>query len=86
MNLQTIAEQITKHRSPGQTIVLGIDGLGGAGKSTISEQLCEIFRKNEMHVTLLHIDDFIHPKAIRYNASGNAIIICNGGMTICCVR
>lgn len=48
--------------------VIGIDGLGGAGKSTISEILCKKFEYNNYHVILLHIDDFIHVRDTRYNS------------------
>ena len=47
---------------------LGIDGLGGAGKSTLSQALVEAFGQ-ERQVILLHLDDFIHPRSIRYNDS-----------------
>jgi len=45
-----------------QTLVLGIDGLGGAGKTTVAERIQLEF----VDSVLLHIDDFIHPKSIRY--------------------
>ena len=48
--------------------VIGIDGLGGAGKSTASEQLCAELETRGVHTILLHMDDFIHPKNVRYNA------------------
>ena len=48
--------------------VIGVDGLGGAGKSTISEALCSELERNGIHTILLHIDDFIHTKKIRYNS------------------
>lgn len=47
--------------------VIGLDGLGGAGKSTISEKLCDAFAQSGLHTVLLHIDDFIHVRAVRYN-------------------
>lgn len=49
--------------------VIGIDGLGGAGKSTISEKLCQNFREHGFHTVLLHIDDFIHMRKLRYNSA-----------------
>lgn len=48
--------------------VIGIDGLGGAGKSTISEILCKELEDNNYHVILLHVDDFIYERDIRYNS------------------
>lgn len=49
--------------------VIGIDGLGGAGKSTISEKLCRNFSEHGFHTVLLHIDDFIHMRKLRYNSA-----------------
>ncbi len=46
--------------------IIGIDGLGGAGKSTISEKVADQLRAENVPVTLLHIDDFIHPRSVRY--------------------
>lgn len=47
--------------------VIGIDGLGGAGKSTISEELCQKLENHHYSAMLLHIDDFIHVREVRYN-------------------
>ena len=49
--------------------VVGIDGLGGAGKSTISEAVCKALEKQGIPVMLIHIDDLIHRREIRYNDS-----------------
>ena len=67
MKTLEIAEQIKKLHNPNNTLIIGIDGLGGAGKSTISEKLCKHLKDEKYSVTLLHIDDFIHPRAVRYN-------------------
>lgn len=47
-------------------LIVGIDGLGGAGKSTLSESLAAALAAQGRPVTLLHIDDFIHQRAVRY--------------------
>ena len=47
--------------------VCGIDGLGGAGKSTFAGELRTVLEAQDIHTILLHIDDFIHPRAVRYN-------------------
>lgn len=47
--------------------VIGIDGLGGAGKSTVSESVCSYLENSGIHTILLHIDDFIHVRDVRYN-------------------
>ena len=49
--------------------IVGIDGLGGAGKSTISEKICSEIEHHNVHTILLHIDDFINVKAVRYNSA-----------------
>ncbi|QTD42652.1 uridine kinase [Sporosarcina sp. Te-1] len=48
-----------------RTTIIGIDGLGGAGKSTIAEKI----QREVVGSVLLHIDDFIHPEHVR-NAEG----------------
>ena len=68
MNTTKIAEQIKALHDPERTLIVGIDGLGGAGKSTVSEALYKLLGEENVTVTLLHIDDFIHPRSVRYNA------------------
>lgn len=67
MSITNSIEQIKSRYSSDRTLLVGIDGLGGAGKSTISEQLCRKLWEDGFKVTVFHIDDFIHPKVIRYN-------------------
>jgi len=43
-----------KHR----TLLIGIDGVGGAGKTTLSEYL----KENLLNVTIVQLDDFYSPK------------------------
>lgn len=69
MEAAKIHEQIKKLHDPNRTVIVGIDGLGGAGKSTVSEELYKLFREGNYSIEILHIDDFIHPKAVRYNDS-----------------
>lgn len=52
-----------------KTLIVGIDGLGGAGKSTMVNSLKLQLQKNNYHLVVLHIDDFIHQRYIRYNES-----------------
>lgn len=49
--------------------IIGIDGLGGAGKSTISEEIYQYLKDKGYHTILLHIDDFIHIREVRYNSA-----------------
>ncbi len=67
MDAVFIADSIEKLHTPEQTLIVGIDGLGGAGKSTVSKEIIAVLRSKGYDVALLHIDDFIHPKSIRYN-------------------
>ncbi|MDR7856774.1 P-loop NTPase fold protein [Tissierella sp.] len=50
-----------------KTLVIGIDGLGGAGKTTIVNLLNSQLQNKNYSPVILHIDDFIHPRNIRYN-------------------
>lgn len=47
--------------------IVGIDGLGGAGKSTIANSLKLQLQSEGCNPYVLNIDDFIHPKHIRYD-------------------
>ena len=67
MDNRAVFEEIKKLRSPHRTVIIGIDGLGGAGKSTVSESIKTAFADTDIIVTILHIDDFIHPRAVRYS-------------------
>ena len=67
MNTLSVAKAIKERYDPKYTFIVGIDGLGGAGKSTISESICDLLCSEKYNVTILHIDDFIHPRNIRYN-------------------
>lgn len=68
MNTLSIANAIKEKYDTKRTLIIGIDGLGGAGKSTISESLSALLGEENYSVTLLHIDDFIHPRSVRYNS------------------
>ena len=63
--VSAVTEVYQKKRMP----VVGIDGLGGAGKSTVAEKVCEELTEKGIHTILLHADDFIHPRAVRYDDS-----------------
>lgn len=61
-----LSEWIGKKVSQQNCRIIGIDGLGGAGKTTISAQISDTLADRGIPVTLLHIDDFIHPRCVRY--------------------
>lgn len=47
-------------------MIIGIDGLGGAGKTSKAKELQDILSRHGISSEILHIDDFIHPRDIRY--------------------
>lgn len=65
--METLFEKIINKIDSNAIQVIGIDGLGGAGKSTISETLIDKFKANNHPCILLHIDDFINVRNVRYN-------------------
>ncbi|MFJ7936317.1 uridine kinase [Sporosarcina sp. NPDC096371] len=46
-----------------RSLLLGIDGLGGSGKTTYAHQLQQQLK----HSIVVHLDDFIHMEKVRYN-------------------
>ncbi len=50
-------------------LVIGIDGLGGSGKTTYAKSMEQTLSNKGIQVKLLHIDDFIHRNEIRYDDS-----------------
>lgn len=67
MDISKVAKQIKRLHNSNRTLIVGIDGLGGAGKSTFSEKLYKMLNDENYNTVLFHIDDFIHPRAVRYN-------------------
>jgi uridine kinase len=55
MNLETIANSIKSNRQPDQSIIIGIEGFGGSGKSTIANNLANLLGNS----SVVSIDDFI---------------------------
>lgn len=66
--VKLLDEIISKHNLH-KTLIIGIDGLGGAGKTTIVNSLKLQLQDKNYNSVVLHIDDFIHKKDIRYNES-----------------
>lgn len=56
-----------QQRQANKTFITGIDGLGGAGKTTYAQKLEDALKLAGMKVVLLHMDDFIHKRSVRYN-------------------
>ncbi|WP_153721281.1 nucleoside/nucleotide kinase family protein [Sporosarcina cascadiensis] len=54
----------TLPESSGRSVLIGVDGLGGSGKSTYALKLLQSLKS----AYLFHLDDLIHPEKVRYNA------------------
>lgn len=67
--MECLLRKLRNQEISNRIYVIGIDGLGGAGKSTIVNSLKVQLQKEKYHTYVLHIDDFIHPKHIRYDES-----------------
>lgn len=65
--MENLLDEIINKYDLQKTLVIGIDGLGGAGKSTIVNLLKQKLLSDNYHSFILHIDYFIHPRYIRYN-------------------
>ena len=68
MDISKLTEQIMEKVQDIRTPIIGIDGLGGAGKSTICESLREKLSDHGYQVVLLHIDELITKRNVRYNS------------------
>src|SRR5699024_12348925 len=66
-SMEDVIKRMIGHNDSKKGLIIGIDGLGGAGKTTYARSLKARLEMRDMHVVLLHMDDFIHTKRIRYN-------------------
>lgn len=65
--IESLLDELIANKDSKKIYVVGIDGLGGAGKSTVSNSLKLKLQDKGYESTVMHIDDFIHTKNIRYN-------------------
>ena len=64
-----IASEIIRNSSHSQVYLVGIDGLGGSGKSILTERIRHQLETTQLTVTIVHNDDFYLPSAIRSKLS-----------------
>lgn len=61
-----LLDEILDKKQPGQRMLLGIDGLSGAGKTTLVQGLVAEMEARGMETAVLHIDDLITDRSTRY--------------------
>ncbi|GGA38198.1 uridine kinase [Psychrobacillus lasiicapitis] len=62
-----IMERMKHLKELNRTYIIGIDGLSGAGKTTITEIIAEELTTKGQKVVVIHIDDLIEERGNRYN-------------------
>jgi uridine kinase len=67
---RTLLSQYKSRKSPDRPFILGIDGLGGSGKTTLAIQLKNKLKASNCEIVILHIDDYIVERENRYQ-TGN---------------
>ena len=63
--LETVAELIP-HPISVEPVLVGIDGVDGAGKSHFADELAEVLRSRDRAVIRASVDDFHRPRRERY--------------------
>lgn len=61
--LNAAADQVPRLDRPA---LVAIDGVDGAGKTTFADELAEVLRARGREVVRASVDDFHHPRAIRW--------------------
>jgi uridine kinase len=51
---------------PGRPCLLAVDGVDGSGKTTLAESLARTYTERGRPVQVVHLDDFLNPRAVRY--------------------
>ena len=52
--------------SSNQNLMVGISGIDGSGKSTLSSQLEQAVASNDIRVVVINLDDLLQPGPIRH--------------------
>ncbi len=64
--VQRIADLVTARRWPGRVLRVGVDGVDGAGKTVLGDELAAVLRGRRIPVVRASVDGFHHPAAVRY--------------------
>ncbi len=70
ISVKKIYEKLMDKKELNKTTLIGIDGCGGAGKSTLAEAFKSV---NPERVTIIHMDDFYKPSKQRNYVKENEI-------------
>ena len=50
----------------GRPARVGVEGVDGSGKTTFADELATAYRRSGREVHVVHLDDFLNPRAVRY--------------------
>lgn len=70
LSIKDLYRDILKRAVGKETILMAIDGGGGAGKSTLAQKLKEVDPEN---VSVIHMDDFYKPSELRKHVTESEI-------------
>ena len=65
--IQEVVQCVTRLVAPGRSVLVGIDGGAGSGKTTFARWLAESVRETKTPVSLVLTDNFFRPSAERVN-------------------
>ncbi len=61
-----VVDLIAGRRRPGRVLRVGVDGVDGAGKTVLGDELADALRGRGIEVVRASVDGFHHPAAVRY--------------------
>lgn len=64
--VSSLAEQVLANQSPGAFRRVGVDGVDGAGKTCLADELAAAVHDRGVPVERMSIDGFHNPRAVRY--------------------
>jgi uridine kinase len=65
MPIADVIHLITTSASPDRSVLVGIDGGAGSGKTTFTHWFAEAIKESVNHVSIIHMDNFCRPLAER---------------------
>lgn len=69
---EKILNEAAKKKRKDKAFIIGINGIDCSGKTTFAKDLEAYLKARGKHTQLVHIDDFLNPKAIRYAGNDQA--------------